>query len=316
MTDPQCEIAIRAYGESYTGQRKQNEDRFVIVEPADIALRNQRGCLYLVCDGMGGHAAGQVASNIAAEVIADTYHAASPADAPADSLCQAIRRASERIYAAAEENPAYEEMGCTIVACLILANQAWIAHVGDSRAYRWRQDKLERLTRDHLYVIDTLGLDDEAARHHHLKHRLSRAVGVQPEVKVDVTMVTLDPGDRLLLCTDGLSNTVAEEVILSQLRQNDPTNAIDRLFSIARKLEAEDNTTAIAIYYGDAEVAPHLTTQADDAKPETLETVFGVPNRAPKQPPINGAKSVKETPPPHHAHGLQRIMRFLRGNRP
>jgi protein phosphatase len=254
MTNLNPSPVLHAYGDSYVGKRQQNEDRFAVTEPTDPEKRARRGCLYVVCDGMGGHAAGEVASKIAVETVIQGYF-----DDPGEigeSLDRAIRWANARVYAASQENDLYEGMGSTLVACLVRAHQAWIAHVGDSRAYRLRNGALEQLTQDHLYVIETLGLDEEAASHHHLKSRLSRAVGLQAEIKVDIAAIDLEVGDEILLCSDGLTNVLTEEGIAAQLGQSHPRESVNRLLDIARAQEADDNTTALVISYRPDDSAP------------------------------------------------------------
>ncbi|MCI0491186.1 MAG: protein phosphatase 2C domain-containing protein [Blastocatellia bacterium] len=256
---------VRSFGDSYIGRRKNNEDCLGKHEPSDLALRAKRGCLYIVSDGMGGHASGEIASLMAVETVLTRYYA-DRAD-PETSLVDAIQEANERIHTAAREDIEKEGMGCTIVACIVAGGSAIIAHVGDSRAYRLRSGKLSLLTRDHLHLIENLDIGEEEAHHHHLRHRLSRALGAEPEVQVDATILPWEDDDRFLLCSDGLSDVVPESEILAALSEATPREAVTRLLQQARFHEAKDNSSAIVLHLIPEEASPLHNTPLTDNRP-------------------------------------------------
>jgi protein phosphatase len=197
--------------------RHHNEDACGVDE--------ERG-LFLVADGMGGHAAGEVASRMAVEVTRGHVAAGlksrlAPARSPQSAglgfharlLEGALRAANEVIYTAAQESPDKHGMGTTIVAVLLHGNGFTVAHVGDSRLYRFRDGRLEALTRDHSVVAEQVakGLISQAdAEKAENKNVLSRALGVFPDVEIDVADHAARGGDLLLICTDGLTKMVPD----------------------------------------------------------------------------------------------------------
>lgn len=260
--------AVRSYGGSYIGRRRNNEDSLGKREPGDAELRQRRGCLYVVCDGMGGHSAGEIASRLGVETVLKEYYAAE--GEPAESLVAAIRKANLRIYEASGEELEREGMGCTVVACAILEDRAIIAHVGDSRAYLLRSGELKLLTRDHLHITEELGLGEEEARKHRLRHMLSRALGRGREVQADLETLSWEAGDRFLLCTDGLSNALAEAELQAGLSEATPREAIARLLRQAEANEADDNASGIVVALMPAEPPAAEASQAGPAEDDAV----------------------------------------------
>src|ERR1035441_8149113 len=240
-------LVVRSYGDSYIGGRQNNEDSLGKREPNDPVVRSQRGCLYVVSDGMGGHAAGEIASKLAVQTVLSEYY--SDQRAPGESLVAVIREASRRIYDVAGDAIETEGMGCTIVVCAVFENHATIAHVGDSRAYRLRGRELNLLTEDHRSNPDN-------------NHMLSRAVGVRPDVEVSTLECAWEPGDRFLLCTDGLSNSVPEAEISESMSEPTPRAATTELLRRAAEHKADDNSSAIVIDVLLAQAEP-LTAETD-----------------------------------------------------
>jgi protein phosphatase len=195
---------------------------------------------------MGGHAAGDVASRLGVDTVLKQYYQAN--DAPGEHLAGAIRTANQCIYQTARENPDLEGMGCTIVAGAFLRDQVIVAHVGDSRCYRARAARLKLLTRDHLYVTESLGLSAAEARIHPMRHALSRALGAAPEVDPEIQAFSWQPEDRYLFCSDGLSNTIEETELLLALMKDTPQEAVAYLLHQAENHSAADNTTAIVVH--------------------------------------------------------------------
>jgi serine/threonine protein phosphatase PrpC len=199
---PQVSSAVA----SHTGLRRPgNEDAFCV--RADLGL-------YVVADGMGGHAAGEVASKLAIEAI-EEYMSAQPApDAPGaapipagERLTAALLLANRRLGDAMAADAALRGMATTAAAVLIADGASTVAHVGDSRVYRWRGGRLQPLTQDHSWVGEQVRagvLTDADARRHPWRNVVTRAIGGGPDPAVDVSTVDLQAGDRLLLCSDGL----------------------------------------------------------------------------------------------------------------
>ena len=238
-------LAATSFGASFRGGRPHNEDALGKREPRAAAMLASRGRLYIVADGMGGHRAGEVASGLAVETVLDAYYRSG--ESPAVSLSSAIEAANSRIAQAGASDEERAGMGCTVVACALHGAEATIGHVGDSRAYLLRAGAVRRLTRDHLYVIDVFGLSEDAAASSRGRHVLSRALGVDEQVKVDLVTIPIAAGDRLLLCTDGVTNVVTDDEIGVLLARPSPRAAVRRLLALARLRRTRDNASAIAV---------------------------------------------------------------------
>ena len=220
-------------------EREGNEDSFV-----------ERSPLFAVADGMGGANAGEVASGI----TVDTLAAAAEGDDMPGALSTAIEEANGRIHGMAAEDKSLEGMGCTCTAAWVGGTALTIAHVGDSRAYRLRGGELEQLTEDHSLVggLVRLGkLTPQEAEVHPQRSVILRAVGVEPSVEVDVNEHAIEDGDLYLLCSDGLSGMVRDEVIEEVLRMdNSLETASDMLIELANASGGKDNITAVLFRVG------------------------------------------------------------------
>lgn len=212
----------------------------------------------VVADGMGGHQAGDVASQTAV----DTFRGAFEQHADKDSITeqegkmlirQAIAEANETIYAMASRNDRYHNMGTTVVSALMLPGMAVIGHVGDSRAYRiGGGGSIELLTMDHSLVNELVKsgqLSAEEAAHHPRRNVLTRAIGTDPEVEIDVQSIEWHPEDVLLLCSDGLTNMVGEDQIAEVVA--DPSQELeakaDHLIQLALEGGGDDNITVVLL---------------------------------------------------------------------
>lgn len=219
-------LRARACGLSDVGVlRSHNEDCF------DIDPERQ---MFVVADGMGGHSHGEIASRIAVQAIRE-YVAESakdraddgagrafdrPAEPQNNRMREAIRLAHDRVIKAIRQDGALHGMGTTVVGLLLDRDHVSIAHVGDSRAYRLRGGKLELLTQDHTWVNEQVVagfLSEEQARVHPLKNVVTRALGGDSEVEVDVREWPAEPGDLFLLCSDGLTTMLSDAEILERL---------------------------------------------------------------------------------------------------
>ncbi len=250
-TGPNALILVTAVGRTDPGlKREHNEDAYAILEDHQ---------LFVIADGMGRHAAGEVASRLCVDAISEAFRTGSfgpPREPPlprrAARLRGATLLANERILAAAAENEAYSGMGTTVVSAYFSANnqRVYIAHVGDSRCYRLRKRTLTQLTADH--TLGAAGIQGKTAT------VLSRAIGVERGVEVDVQVESPLPGDVYLLCSDGLSRMVAAEEIESTLLSTpDLEVATKTLTDLANRGGGRDNITVILV-------------RVDDTKPPSL----------------------------------------------
>jgi len=214
--------------------RSNNEDAFLTAPP-----------LFAVADGMGGHRAGEVASAGAIRTLQKE------AGHDTDSLVAAVQSANRVVHAEAAANPDLSGMGTTITAMMTTHDSAQIVHVGDSRAYLLRDGRLRRLTQDHT-VVDRLAREGKipAAEvdRHPQRSVLERALGVSPEVDIDVQLLDVRPGDRLLLCTDGLTSMLDDDEIREiLLTESDPETAAQALIDAALAAGGKDNVTAVIV---------------------------------------------------------------------
>lgn len=228
--------------------RRRNED-------AVLELPEAR--LYAVADGMGGHRAGDVASRLAVDTLAACFERPpSPrirAPALTGRLLEAFDRANGAILDHASANPSCNGMGTTLTAVAPLASdpQCVIAHVGDSRAYRLRAGDLQQLTRDHTWVqqqVDTGMLTPVEARHHRLSSVLHRVLGTTAVGPADTLVVDTEPGDLLLLCSDGLTNMLDDAALLRLLSAGQPLDVLGRrLVDAANEQGGLDNITVLLL---------------------------------------------------------------------
>ena len=214
--------------------RDHNEDSLVVAPP-----------LFAVCDGMGGHAAGEVASEIAVDVIASR----APAHPDAEALGQAVEEANLAIIRAAREGAGREGMGTTCTAALLENERLVIAQVGDSRAYLLHNGRLQQLTRDHSLMTDLIEagkITPEEARVHPQRSVITRALGSDPRTVPDLFEINVETGDRLLLCSDGLSGMVEDADIESIMaRTADPQRCAALLVNEAIANGGYDNVTVV-----------------------------------------------------------------------
>jgi serine/threonine protein phosphatase PrpC len=229
----------------------------------DVYLLRPEESLFVVCDGMGGCPAGEVASQMAIEAIQEQLNGAAqetPASALAEEqgylpqtsrLAQAVRRSNQVIYDQAQKDPRQAEMGTTIVGTWITDHIASVAHVGDSRAYLWHNGRLEPLTRDHSLVEAQVRaglLDRESSRQSEEQNILLRVLGREPEVEVELNEVPVQPGDYLLLCSDGLTRMVPEPTLADAIFQlRDPQRICKYLIDTANRNGGADNITVVVV---------------------------------------------------------------------
>ena len=240
---------MKVFGLTDTGVvRKENQDSYA------IRALNDRLAVAVVCDGMGGAQAGNVASAVAVETFAaaveDSCRQSPPQDATdRERLMRAASQKANRVvYEVSEDNPEYRGMGATLVGALILPDGITLVNIGDSRAYVIRGETIRQITRDHSLVQALVArgeLTQEEARVHPKKNLITRALGVDPEVSEDAFQVQAQPGDRLLLCSDGLSNVLSDQQILELSRGEDLEESCRRLLTSTLEAGAPDNVTVV-----------------------------------------------------------------------
>ncbi len=232
-------------------KRKNNEDSCLLCAPEDTELLERRGVLFAVADGMGGASAGEHASRMALETIAAQYYDESFKGFAPAALGEAIEAANEAVYYEAERFNEYAGMGTTSSVLAVMGNWAYMAQVGDSRIYLFREEiGIKQLTDDHSLVAEQMRnglINAEEARTHLLKNLITRAVGIKDTVEVDLFSLELRVGDTLLICSDGLSNMVSDVDMAAALAMTDLGEAADKLIAQALDAGGTDNVTVVAL---------------------------------------------------------------------
>ncbi len=253
------------YGATDVGkERSANEDYFRSIP--------EKG-LYIVADGMGGHNAGDIASINATKMV-DAYFTLKllkklrrDERSVQENLVKSLLNAHVEILRMSKRTPAYEGMGCTIVAALIHGNSLHVGHVGDARAYVCSRSGLKLLTTDHSYVMELVKrgkLTIEEARVSPLKNRLNQAIGASVDITPDYNHYHLQDGDRLLLCSDGLWDMIPDEQIYYTLMLDRPAKKLcEALVDMANNAGGHDNITALVVI--------HRQEPEDFKKPDTAE---------------------------------------------
>ncbi len=247
-------MQVIAQGHSDVGRRRSNNEDYFVVEPS-LGL-------YLVCDGMGGHASGEVASKTAAEAIRDFVKAHLPEVAGFDGseaacskaahiLRTAIEHASSTVYEAGRNDPRLRGMGTTCVALWFLGDKVVMGHVGDSRIYLTRNGTLHQLSEDHTYANDAIRhgmMTPEQAYSSKFAEMITRAVGVQESVVVDTFAFDVVVGDTFLLCSDGLYDYFQDgNELTAELAPESIANVPERLVGLANERGGKDNVTALVV---------------------------------------------------------------------
>lgn len=249
------------YGRTDVGRvRPTNQDAFICGRLSPQAVFS------IVCDGMGGANGGNVASAIAARVLAErlveNYREGAPMESVRNILESAVSAANAEIYDAALVDPALRGMGTTVVAAVVCDRQVCIAHVGDSRAYQLTPvpRAIRQITTDHSVVqemVESGRLTQAQAKNHPRKHFITRALGVELTVECDFNEFVLEAGERLLLCTDGLTNMVDAEEIKRMAFSCAPEELADRLIAAANMNGGSDNITVTVILPDETERTGH-----------------------------------------------------------
>ncbi len=278
-------LRVISAGRSDTGRvRERNEDAIAHHEPADQLLSGHFGWLYLLADGAGGHAAGEVASRLAVETIAAAYYTTlipaqqatentlqpegmvsrldgQPAalEEPIMRLQRAFFAANTRILEIARRRQEYANMLTTCIAAVVKGNQLLIAHVGDSRAYLLHPSSasgpsLSQLTQDHSLVTELIRngiISPEEMHSSPARHKILRALGEEKPEKAspDITTCLVQPGDRLLLCCDGLWSELPEQQMAMVVSSKTPSDACAELIRLANQAAGKDNISAVVLSF-------------------------------------------------------------------
>jgi protein phosphatase len=247
-------VQISSAGQTDVGRvREHNEDAHIIVE--DLGL-------YVVADGMGGHLGGQTASALAVQTVRDSIAAHAEeivrgaSVTPLESspvprlIADAVRAACSAIYDAAQNDPDLQGMGTTVTAMVLRSQRAFIAHVGDSRCYLQRKDRIIQITDDHSLVNEQIKaglITREQARQSRLKNIITRSVGFEKDVAVDTFALPVSAGDRLLMCSDGLANFVDDTEIGLALATLPIDQVPAAMIELANERGGDDNITVVCV---------------------------------------------------------------------
>jgi PPM family protein phosphatase len=258
--------------------RTNNEDMGLFVRIADENIQKARGHLLLVADGMGGHNAGEVASRMAAEVVSREYfrHKGSIETC----LAFALKTANQKIYEASQAKPQYRGMGTTCTAIVIQEQQLYFAHVGDSRAYLFKNQEITRLTEDHTYVQELVKngeITAEEAETHPKRNLLTNAMGTKPTIRIDVGKCTqtFDETDKILVCSDGLYDYLTDVDLTEILEDINLREMANFMVQEAKNRGGHDNITVVLVEKNEAKNSVEARETRDFDIPSTQE--FEIP---------------------------------------
>lgn len=237
---------IAYYGTNNGMVRSNNEDNLIVCDCRDY-------CLCVVADGMGGHKAGEVASNITVETIKKSFiqNAKKINFKPPKFIIDSVGDANKKVFEQSQSFDDYRGMGTTVTMAVIDKSEkiAYIGNVGDSRTYLINDKKIVQITDDHTFVQELVKkgeITDLEARHHCERNIITRAIGSNNDVEIDIFEIELDDNDTLLLCSDGLTNHISDNVIFDHIKKYGP-DCIDKLIELANKNGGTDNITVITI---------------------------------------------------------------------
>ena len=229
--------------------RDNNEDKWDFFEPEDPAVMAVKGSVYAVADGMGGHSAGQIACELALKTLLSVYYADPSPDQDA-ALRQAVGEANSLIYGTAQAIPDRQGMGTTLTAAVLCEDRLMIAQVGDSRAYLVRGGKISQITEDHSWVAEQVRLGTMTlaeAQVSPFRNIITRSVGTAATVEPDIFTQTIQAGDTVILCSDGLTGHVEPPEISEIVRGQGPSAAAMALVEAANERGGRDNITALVL---------------------------------------------------------------------
>lgn len=244
-------IDYRAIAATDVGSvRKNNEDNLIFMKPHEGVKRNTKGCIAVVADGMGGHSSGEIASRWATELIPRSYFDSTAEILP--SLQRAFERANRLIFQKSQEESRLKGMGTTCTAVVLHGHRLYLGHVGDSRAYLLRGERLIQLSSDHTYVQHLIRqgvIDPDEALTHPDRNLITQAMGTSGKLKADFQELEerFEPGDILLLCSDGLYEYISLEEWIPMLRALPLGEAADKFISLAKQRGGHDNISILLV---------------------------------------------------------------------
>ena len=262
-------------------KRTENEDRLDVFEPQDQEQLAQKGSLYVVADGMGGHEAGGVASDRAVRKIIDEYYYGAPNLGVRESLEHAINVANMETFRLATQKPEWSGMGTTVVAAVVRDNELQVANVGDSRALLFRPGEEPRqLSVDHTFVGEQVRqgkMTPEEALRSPRRHQITRSLGRRPDVAVELAPPEkLSPGDALVLCSDGLSDLLSAKEIGAVVARLPAQEAAEKLVAQANARGGVDNITVIVLKWPGAPPPPAEVPVKVERKPSPLPWILAL----------------------------------------
>jgi protein phosphatase len=244
-------LELEACGLTEAGpHRETNEDSIGCFAPPDAVALQRKGYLYVVADGLGGHAAGEVASSSAVARLGEEYFSPSNHTRIEPALRQAVQAANLRIHELVYRNPEYRSMETTLTAIALAGVQAYVAHIGDTRVYHWRDGRLSQLTSDHSEAAELVRmriLKPERVRDHPGRNTLTRTLGSRLIPRPDYLRHPVLAGDQFLLCTDGLWSEFEDEELSEVLATREPQAAARELIDEALARDSHDNVSVQVI---------------------------------------------------------------------
>jgi protein phosphatase len=309
--EPRIEVGLATdVGQVRTG----NEDS-IICEPIESLVVSERGLFCAVADGMGGHAAGEDASSMAVKVARDAFYGSSADADPMETLRLAVAQANAAVYEAGAGKTGRDHMGTTLTAAVMFNDRVIVGHVGDSRCYLVLDDTITQLSNDHSWVAEEVAagrMTPEQARVNPRRNIITRALGLRPDVDVDAYEARLEPGNVVVICSDGLHGLVTEEEIYAYVKRLRPVDAVDDLVRLANDRGGPDNISVVIarVLGSETEEAdtergfPVLsetytpTQQAERSKPADITTARATPLPDLDQPPEEVTASAPVASPP------------------
>ena len=253
--------------------RDHNEDFIAFKEPADAGQAARNGWLYIVADGVGGADAGEVASKYATERTIHNYLADGETADWGERLYQAMQTANTELRQMVSEQTTGNRMATTMVAAVLHDRAATLANVGDSRGYHWRNGTLQQITKDQSLVARLLeegAITEEEAVNHPRRNVILHSLGSENTPQIDLYQVPLEPGEQLVLCSDGLTRHVSDQEIADIIGEKTPAEAADTLIKLANERGGEDNISVIVLQIG--ELPPQAVGDAREISSRPIST--------------------------------------------
>lgn len=275
---PRLFATLQMGGKTDLGRvRENNEDKFDFLEPDEPAVLARKGRFYAVADGMGGHSAGQIASELALTTTLRTYYADPDPDIEA-SLQRAVEAANAYLVDVARMIPGRQGMGTTITGVVVREGALYVVQVGDSRLYLIRDGAIRQLTEDHSWVAEQVrmgAMSAAEAEQSPYRNMITRSLGAAETVEPDILAVELRPGDRFLLCSDGLNGMLADDELFELARSGSPSVAAWNLIDRANLRGGKDNITALILVIEELVPYEELAASRRAAEAPSVENLAG-----------------------------------------